>query len=317
MTHACIDNIRARGREIEAGVRSNMVTGLVVQGGGMRGVYSMAALMALEECGLGRAFDHVIGSSAGAINGAYFLAQQAKLAVGVYLDDLSNARFINFRRPRRVVDIDFLVDRVLKERKALDVPKVRASASTLHIVLTDVETAKPVVVTNKDEEVDMMEAIRSTAAMPVLYNKVVELNGRGFIDGGVTDSLPLLRAIDLGCTDILVVLTRDPRYRYRRQNVLMRLLLMPFLKRYPTATRKAILSENTSFNSTMDMIAGSGGGGEAPRIAVVHPTDLSKMVTRTCRNRDELLACALAARDDTRRVLGLGPLHDKPFFGMT
>ena len=84
----------------------------------MRGTYSMGALMALEEAGLGKAFDHVVGSSAGAINGAYLLAEQAKLAVTVYLDDISNKKFVDFWRLSKVVDIDYLVDEVLSVRKA-------------------------------------------------------------------------------------------------------------------------------------------------------------------------------------------------------
>jgi predicted acylesterase/phospholipase RssA len=68
---------------------------LVVQGGGMRGVYSMAALAALSEAGHRDAFDVIVGSSAGAINAAYFLAGQADEAVDLYVDQLSNRNFVS------------------------------------------------------------------------------------------------------------------------------------------------------------------------------------------------------------------------------
>src|SRR6476659_5404086 len=65
---------------------------LVVQGGGLRGIYSLSALAVLEELGLRDAFSRVIGSSAGAINGAYFLAGQARESISIYTEDLSNRR---------------------------------------------------------------------------------------------------------------------------------------------------------------------------------------------------------------------------------
>ena len=241
-------NLQLRSEQIQKGEKSGIITGLVVQGGGMRGTYSMASLMALEECGLGHAFDHVFGSSAGAINAAYMLAEQAKLAVTVYLDDISNKNFVDFFRIKKVVDIDFLVDQVLKKHKALNVQKVISSSSTLHIVLTDYLTSEEVILTNKDKNLDLMEAIRATAAMPILYNKVVPINGRGYIDGGLRDAVPLKRAIDIGCTDIVVVLTREPHFRRHAPNLLMRLIEIPFLRHYPDVTRNLLLSEDKLFN---------------------------------------------------------------------
>lgn len=307
------ENIKLRNREIQKGIKSGIITGLVVQGGGMRGTYSMAALMALEEGGLGGAFDHVVGSSAGAINGAYLLAEQATLAVTVYLDDISNKKFVDFFRLQKIVDIDYLVDGVLKKHKALNIKKVMGSFSTLHIVLTDYLTGEPTTVTNRDNKLDLMEAIRATAAMPILYNKVVQVNGRGYVDGGVTDGVPLLRAIELGCTDILVVLTRDPSFRRQRPNFLLRLMEKPFLRNYPAKTKEIILSEDKLFNRTMEIIQNPNKLDHPVRISAIFPSDLKKMVSRTTNNREELLACALMARNDTRRVLGLEPLNNDPF----
>lgn len=306
-------NIRLRKEEITSNVTSHIKTGLVVQGGGMRGIYSMAALMALEECNLGESFDHVVGSSAGAINGAYLLAQQAKLAVTVYLDDISNKNFVNFFRLKKIVDIDFLVDGVLKKHKALDIKKVKNSRSTLHIILTHYLTAQAHVVTNKDPELDIMEALRATAAMPILYNRVVQVKGNGFIDGGVVDAVPLKRAIDLGCTDILVVLTREPSFRRKRPNLLMRLIEHVFLRKYPKVMKEKVLAEDNLFNETMEIIEGETYLNKGIRIGVVYPSDLGKMVSRTTNDKNLLLECALMARNDIRKFLCLEPLNNNPF----
>ena len=313
MSNILSENVLLRSRQIQAGERSEIVTGLVVQGGGMRGIYSMAALMALEECGLGQVFDHVFGSSAGAINAAYMLAEQAKLAVTVYLDDISNKNFVNFLRVNKIVDIDFLVDEVLKKHKALDVQKVMNSKSTFHLIMTDYLTSEEVVVTNKDKTLDLMEAIRATAAMPILYNKVVQVNGRGYIDGGLRDAVPLKRAIQQGCTDIIVVLTREPAFRRQRPNLAMRLIESPFLRDYPKATRELILSEDKQFNYAMEIIENPKSINFKGRLAVVYPVDMTRMVSRTTHDRKKLLDCALMARNDARSILGLEPLNDNPW----
>jgi predicted patatin/cPLA2 family phospholipase len=307
------ENIKTRASEIKKGISGKIKTGLVVQGGGMRGTYSMAALMALEECGLGGAFDNVFGASAGAINSAYLLAEQAKLAVTVYLDDISNKKFINFIRLHKVVDIDFLVDGVLKAHKALDVRKVMNSFAQLQIVLTDYMTGTPFVVTNRDSKLDLMEAIRATAAMPVLYNKAIQVNGRTYIDGGLTEGIPLKRAIEAGCTDILVVLTRQANYRRHAPNLFLRCVERLFLTKYPKATRKLIFSEPECFNQALEMIENRESVAKNVRMSVVYPSDMTRMVTRTTIDRQKLVPCALMARNDTRRVLGLEPLADNPF----
>ncbi len=310
-----IGNLLARVRGSATGATATTVTGLVVQGGGMRGTYSMAALAALEEAGLGGAFDHVIGSSAGAINGAYFLAGQARLAVTVYLDDISNKNFVNFLRLGRIVDIDFLVDYALTKVKPLNVAAVRASRSELHIVVTDFQTGRAAVFSNRRADFDFMEAIRATAALPILYNKVVDVAGSGYVDGGVVESVPLQRAVALGCTDILVVLTRTPAFRRKRPNAFMRLIEEPFIREYPTDMREVVLREDDQFNEAMELLENPSRLPSQVRVAVVAPSDLRRMVGRTTSDRRKLLACALMARDDTRRALGLPPMSDDPFSG--
>lgn len=313
MKNLLYENIRLRSSQLQVGLKSEIVTGLVVQGGGMRGIYSMAALMALEECGLGKGFDHVFGSSAGAINAAYMLAEQAKLAVTVYLDDISNKNFVNFLRLKKVVDVDFLVDSVLSKHKALNVQNVMDSNSTFHLIMTDYLTSEETVVTNRDKNLDLMEAIRATAAMPILYNKVVNVNGRGYIDGGLRDGVPLMRAIKQGCTDIIVVLTREPHFRRKRPTFIMRLIESPFLRHYPDRTKKLIISEDKQFNSTMDIIENPNSFDFKGRLAIIYPSDMEYMVSRTTHDRNKLLACALMGRNDTRSIFGLDPLNDNPW----
>src|SRR5215510_3474190 len=88
----------------------NRIIGLVVEGGGMRGVISCAALMGLEELAMTHAFDEVYGASAGAVNAAYFLSGQAALATTIYYQKINNTRFIRRLWHRMIVEIDGLFD---------------------------------------------------------------------------------------------------------------------------------------------------------------------------------------------------------------
>ncbi len=313
MNHCAIQNILARAQRDDSSAKRAVVTGLVVQGGGMRGTYSMGALMALEECGLGQAFDHVVAASAGAINAAYLLARQAKLAVSVYLDDLSNRRFVDYFRLRRIVDIDYLVDGVITKHKALDVKEVLSAQTTLHIVLTEFETGRSVVRTNRDVGSGLVEAMRATAAMPLLYGKDVSVCGVSYVDGGVSDAVPLEKAIDLGCTDILVVVTRPLSFRRRPRGRVTRCALSVLGRKYSRRLRARLISNGSRFNRTMEFLSGVKDMPKGVRVAVVSPSDVRRMASTTMTNRARLLECALMGRNDTRRALGFGEDWSDPF----
>src|SRR3954451_18408795 len=94
--------------------------GLVIEGGAMRGVRSAGGLCALERLGLSEAFDCVFATFGGAVNGAYFLARQAVYGTTIYYENLNRREFINALRFGKLVDIDYVIDRVTKELKPLD-----------------------------------------------------------------------------------------------------------------------------------------------------------------------------------------------------
>src|SRR5215471_14383302 len=112
---------KARGSRAPHGDGARVA--LCVEGGAMRGVISAGMVSALEALGLTHAFDAVYGSSAGAINAAYFVAGQARLGTTIYFEDINNRHFIDLRRTllgRPIVDLGFLLDDVVERRKRLD-----------------------------------------------------------------------------------------------------------------------------------------------------------------------------------------------------
>jgi predicted patatin/cPLA2 family phospholipase len=277
--------------------------GLIVQGGGMRGVYSMGALTALEDAGLSEAFGLVVGSSAGAINAAYFLAGQAHQAVGVYIDHLSNRKFVNPLRAQRIVDIDFLVDTVLKKRVPLDLDAIRRSSCTLEVILTDALTAQPFVVTNRDTEVDFYEVMRATAALPALYNRRIDVNGRLYVDGGAADTVPVMRALDGGARRLLAVVTRAPGFRRTTKRWPYRVVARALARGQSRAVKGLIGVEDKRFNEAMDLLERGGAGMQDLCPWVVWPSDSSRLVGRTTFDKERLRVCAEMGRADMNRIL--------------
>jgi predicted acylesterase/phospholipase RssA len=276
--------------------------GLVVQGGGMRGVYSMAALAALEDAGMTEAFDYIVGSSAGAINGSYFLAKQANEAVRVYVDLLSNKNFVNPARVGRIVDIDFMV-KVLRENATLDLDRIHNAATLLEVVVTDVASGKPVTFSNRDTDVDLYEIIRATSALPALYNKQVPLRAGLYIDGGASDGVPVKRAVDWGCRDILSVLTRRPGFRRLRKGWPYRSVGRAMARGQSTAVKALIGEEDVLFNTAMDLLEGKTSVSGGIRSGVVWPSDTEQLVGRTTFAKPRLEACAAMGRRDMVAML--------------
>jgi predicted patatin/cPLA2 family phospholipase len=186
----------------------NKVWGLVLPGGGMRAVYSAGALATFIEYGFQETFDHVIGSSAGAMNGAYFLTSQSD-AVATYTKDISNKNFVDLTRRDKKVDVDYVIDVALKQIRPLKTSRLMETTSKLHVVLTDAKTGRQFLVSDHKKFKEIYEELRATAALPILYDRKISIDGKEYIDGGVSNLVPIDVAIKLGCTDIVIIMTQQ------------------------------------------------------------------------------------------------------------
>jgi predicted patatin/cPLA2 family phospholipase len=255
---AAIEGIHARrverleGRGNPAGRRS----AVVLQGGAMRGVISAGAMIPMETLGFTEGFDAVYGASAGAINGAYFLAGQAAFGASVYYRDVANRRFINFLRPRKVMDMDFVFDEVVGGRSRVDVERIRRNPTPLLVVATDLRTGAATVFSSHDTSVDLLASLKASAAVPVLYGRSIALNGSRYVDGGVVDAVPIERAIADGCTDILVILTVPKALRARAPGLLERGVAAAGMRRLSAALAEAFVRRHEAANRALDLIAG-------------------------------------------------------------
>ena len=250
--------------------------GLVIQGGGMRAAYSCGAIVALLEYGLTDVFEHVIGSSAGAMNGAYFLSADAS-AANIYTDEITNKNFVNLLRKDKKVDIDYIIDVVLKHKRPLDLNKLRKSRSQLHVVVTNAKNARKEVISDHDDFVEIYEELRATAALPMLYDKTVQIKNKWYIDGGISDLIPIDVAHDLGCTDIVVVMTQQVvNYRFdQRHTRLVNHLIRRYAKNQPLSVRRILPTNQRILKLNLRRITHPF---RATKVYLVEPSDAGALI---------------------------------------
>jgi predicted patatin/cPLA2 family phospholipase len=308
---AVLDLMRERRREGGRADSSGRKLALIVEGGGMRGVLSAGALLAMDVLGFRTVFDEVYATSAGAVNAAYFLSGQGRLGITVYFDDINNRRFINLLRVWRIVDVGFVYDNIVTKVKPLDEQALRAQPTDLFFSVTDLETGEHDLLDVKalPEPVPLM--LKATSALPVLYNRPVVIGGRAYIDGGATCTLPILQAAKRGCTDILVVLTKSTDIPPERPTRLRRAILYWALGRaYPRMMNAYELLAERS-HKDRELAAGLHRL-EHVNIATVFPTASELIVDRMTLDRARLMMGAERMAIRTAEMLkeGAGPIRD-------
>lgn len=186
-------------------------TAVVVEGGGMRGIFSAGVLDAFQASGF-NPFDLAIGCSAGACNLSSYLAGQFDRNRRCYTTQMSRPEFISasrFFRGGHWLDLDYLWDAFLRE-DPLDVAAIMASRTRFIVTATAADTGEPAYM--EPDADHMLEALRASSAVPVLYRNFVEIDGRPYTDGGVAASIPVEEAYRQGARRILVIRSRPASY---------------------------------------------------------------------------------------------------------
>jgi predicted patatin/cPLA2 family phospholipase len=202
---------RAVGKSIR-GLRDDPFhLALVIEGGGMRGVVSGGMVTAIEQLGLLRCFDTIHGSSAGACAGAYLAAGQAELGTRIYFEDINNSRFISIGRGLTggpTMNADFLIDKIMRSVKRLDVDKIMSLHDFLFVVSTEVKTGRPHVISRWKNLDEILDSLRASIKIPIIAGKSVIIDGNEYIDGGVVQQIAIESALSVGATHIVVFVTR-------------------------------------------------------------------------------------------------------------
>ncbi len=228
---------------------------LILEGGAMRTVHSAGALTALSEMGIKHDhFDLVFGASAGACNGAYFVADQSSHFWEMWTKTMLTPDFINLRnafsRTKPIIDVNFVVEEIMAKHHKIDLDKIISSKTKFYTVVTNCSNGQPEYFLN-DKKESFFNIIKASASIPILYNKSVEINGQEYMDGAITDGLPIKKAIEMGATEIYVLLTRHEGYK--KTKTLTDAISANICRKYPFI-KQAILERYIDYNQSMETI---------------------------------------------------------------
>ncbi len=256
--------------------------GLVVEGGGMRGVYSAGVLDFFIEKDL--FFENNYGVSAGACHLCSYLAKQYKRAFRVNVDYLDDKRYCSVHsllKTGNLFGAEMLYDIIPNELDLFDYDTYNKNESNFYAVITDINTGKPEYVKIGDLKKDIIY-VRASSSLPLLAQNV-KINDKEYLDGGISDSIPIKKSIADGNKKNIVILTRDNTYR-KNKNSLMPVMKLKY-KKYPNFV-KSMADRHIVYNETLDFIKELEKNGD---VFVIRP---KKPVTigRTEKNREKLEA---------------------------
>lgn len=292
---------------------------LVIEGGGMRGVVSGGMVTALQQLDLGAAFDAVIGTSAGALAGAYFLAGQAGLGTSIYYEDLTGKDWLSFRRllrRRPPLALDYLLSHVMVERKPLDSEAVFASEVPLYAVATKWPEREPTVLGSFDSAEALVSALHASARIPLAAGRPVRIDDELFLDGSLSESIPVDAALTLEPkpTHLLALLTR-PRGSLRRESsTLSKLAFYPLLNLLLPGLKDANSGRAMRYLSELEHLERLSTPDSKPRALVVQMPSDGPLIRQLEQTPQVLIAGAEAGAAAVHcAISGEPPTFDRGF----
>lgn len=185
---------------------------LVLEGGSLRCMFTAGVLDVLMENEI--EMSYVNGVSAGSMCGINYVAKHKGRMLEINKQYIRDKRYISFHnlvKNRQVFNFEFLFGELSQNLIPFDYEAFDRSEQIFEAVATRCKTGKPEYF-RKGEIVDIMKAVQASASMPVL-SKMIDVDGKKYLDGGISMPIAYQRAIDLGYEKIVVVLTRDSDYR--------------------------------------------------------------------------------------------------------
>ena len=193
-----------------------MKTGLVLEGGAMRGMFTAGVLDVLMEAGV--AVDGAVGVSAGAAFGCNYKSRQIGRAIRYNMTYCRDPRYCSLRSLVRTGDlygVDFCYRVIPMELDPFDVETFARNPMPFYAVCTDLRTGKPVYHLLQNGGEEDMAWIRASASMPMV-SRIVRLDGHELLDGGIADSIPLRFFESIGYERNIVVLTQPQGFIKKR-----------------------------------------------------------------------------------------------------
>ena len=229
-----------------------MKTGLIMEGGAMRGMFTAGVLDVLMENGL--VTDGAIGVSAGAVFGCNYKSHQIGRVIRYnteYCNDKRYASFKNLVKTGNLYSEQFCYHEVPEKLDPFNEAAFAASSMDFFVVCTDVKTGEPIYHKCRKGDAEDVLWMEASASMP-LAAKIVKIGHYGLLDGGVADSIPVRFFESIGYKRNLIILTQPKGYTKKKNKFLPAIRAKYF--RYP-AFVEAVADRHERYNETLSYIS--------------------------------------------------------------
>ena len=244
---------------------------LILEGGGKRGIYTAGVLDVLLENNI--MTDAVIGVSAGAIHGCSYVSKQAGRSIRYNIKYNDDYRFMSIKswfKTGNLVDTDFAYHELPEKLDVFDYKTFNDSPTKFYVTCTNLQTGKAEYILCPTMEGKYMDYLRASASLPFV-SKIVKVDNKELLDGGLSDSIPLRHAMDLGFSKNIVIQTRPEGYRKKpfRLNWLAKLVYHTYPK-----FLEALKNRHIMYNQELDFISNQQ---ENHKAFVIRPSRLIKI----------------------------------------
>lgn len=272
-------------------------TALVLEGGGMRGVFTSGVLDWMIDHDI--TFPYLVGVSAGSSNALSYASHQRGRGKYIFADLQVERHYLGMRniwRHHSIMDMDLLYRELPEVIWPYDYDAYRANPMRVESVATDCFTGQAVYLEEKEDSKRIIDIVRASSSLPFVC-PIAHVDGRPMLDGGISDSIPLQHALDRGYEHAVVVLTRHQGYRKGEKAP----KIPPFVyARYPKL-REAIRTRAVRYNAQVDLVERLEHEGRITVIRPDHPVEVARIET----DMDKMNALYYHGFEMAEKILGL------------
>lgn len=225
-------------------------TGLVLEGGGMRGIFTVGVLDCFMDHGV--RFPYTVGVSAGASNGISYISGQRGRSRFSNIDLLKHYNYIGWRhflRGRGYIDLDYIFYVYPKRYYPFDYDAFFKAPERFEMVVSNCLTGQAEYLEEKRDRDRLLAVCKASCTLPVLC-PITYVDGVPMVDGGVCDAIPVRHALEQGCDRLVLVLTRNKGYRKADKDF----YLPGFIYHQYPALREQLRTRYRRYNETLDFI---------------------------------------------------------------
>ncbi|MBO7321221.1 MAG: patatin family protein [Bacteroidales bacterium] len=254
-------------------------TALILEGGGLRGVFTCGVLDYFMDHGI--RFPFTVGVSAGACNGLSYMSGQRGRAKASNIDLMEKHHYVGLKylfTQGCIMDFKLLFEEFPTKIIPYDYDTYFANSDRYVMVTTNCLTGEAEYLEERKSSERVMDIVRASSSLPYVC-QITYVDGIPMLDGGIADSIPIEYALNQGYEKAVVVLTRQRGYRKKEASHPFTKL---FYRKYPHLQR-AIAERNSKYNRTLDLIDKLEAEGKVIVISPEKPVEVGRMETDTTK----------------------------------